>query len=687
MLISNGQLDDVTNGLTFNIVDERFRDFVTNTDDVSLRNWRIAYLSGPDKANPWDEGYIKPTFNHEPRQVYENLADIVLKQLAKDKEPRDDSTINNLVANDYPYNYPQWFSRSNWLGGLLDPRRDICRECGYPEMNAFISPLVYRELYDRDSLSARVVQVMPKECWQQNPSIYEDEDSEKETEFELAWKQVHQTLRSSTKVGGSWYQDEEGSPIWEYLLRADILSGIGHYGVLLLGIDDGRPLDQPLEEFDGLDSVNPGTEGLYGPQPMRGDAMGYDAYTTKLLEEQGVPSYATPVPYNVKDTGRLPDSTEESVSSRKTGATRKLLFMKVFDESLAQITRYERDPHNARFGLPQMYLLTFNDPRNDSYGGAGLPVASAHCHWSRLIHIADNLGSNDVLGYPRMKQVFNRLWDAFKCYGAAGEGFWQQCFSILSLETNPQIGPDFNIDKRAISQQLGNLKNKLQRHIVTAGMTIKSLPPSVQDPTPFIEVFLGAICIFIGCPVRVFKGSERGELASSQDDASWNDRLRHRQLFYITPKLIVPFIDRLISVGVLPQPKPRKAANDASACGYSVVWPDLDAMTDDQKAGVAQKYMAAAQAYISAGIENILTPIDFFVEFCKLPYHVAKEIVENAQKAQLSETQQTIDTPEEIAEQQQAMQGAKYNEPMPESEDDESTGGSGAEVEGGNDEH
>lgn len=626
---------------TFNIVDDRWQEFVNNTTDPALRQWRASCL-GPGREECGDEGYIPAKFPVGCKITYNSIEELIWS-----RDSTDEPVINGIpvsasgmTVNDYM----SWaFSRSAWVNGLLDPRRDIAKECGYPELGAFISPMVYRELYDRYELAARVVQLMPKECWQRPPSIYEDEDSENETEFETAWKEVHKSLRSQSGVG-SWYQDEEGSPIWEYLLRADTLSGIGHYGVILLGIDDGRPLDQPLEEFDGLDSIAPGTEGLYGPQPLRGDAIGYDAYTTRLLKEQGSPSYATPVPYNVKDTGSIKDATEESVSATRVGTERKLIFLKVFDETLAQIVRYERDPHNARFGLPQMYLLTFNDPRNDSYGGAGLPVASAHCHWSRLIHVVDNLGSNDVIGYPRMKQVFNRLWDAFKCYGAAGEGFWQQCFATLSLETNPALGADFPVDQRSISQQLGNLKNRLQRHIVTAGMTVKSLPASVQDPTPFINVFIEAICIFLGCPVRVFKGSERGELASSQDDSDWNGRILHRQLFHVTPHIVVRFIDRLIAVKILPEPK-----------GYSVVWPDLDAMTDDQKATVAQKLTTAASTYVSGGVEDMCTPMDFFVEFCKLPYHVAKQIIENAQAAQDKEQQMTIQTPDEMAEQQQAM--------------------------------
>lgn len=527
------------------------------------------------------------------------------------------------------------YSRMQWLAGLADPKRDIFKECGYPTT---LTADDYRDLYDRDPLSARVVQVMPRESWQVQPQVYEDEDPETDTAFEQDWRNLHQSLQSQSG-SKSWYQDEEGSPIWEKLLRADILSGIGHYGVILLGIDDGRPLDQPLEGFEGIDGQPLGTEAMYGPYPNKGDAVGYDTYTTKQLIEQGVPSFATPVPFNVtKDGG----TTEEQAAP--DSGKRRLIFIKVFDETLAKITRYERDPHNARFGLPQMYLLTFNDPRNDPSSAAGLPVASAHCHWSRIIHIADNMGANDVLGYPRMKQVYNRLWDAFKVYGASGEGFWQQAFAMLSLETNPQLGADFTIDHAGIGEQLEKLRNKLQRHLVTAGMTAKTLPPALSDPTAYIAVFIEVVCIFLGCPVRVFKGSERGELASSQDDSSWNDRLRHRQLFYITPKILVPFIDRLIAAKVLSEPEE----------GYSILWPDLEALSDKDKAAIALQLTQAISAYIAGQCENLMSPMDFMVEVLKLPHAKAQQILDSAQQAAENEEQMTVLTPEEQQEQTDA---------------------------------
>jgi len=111
------------------------------------------------------------------------------------------------------------------------------------------------------------------------------------------------------------------------------------------------------------------------------------------------------------------------------------------------------------------------------------------------------------------------------------------------------------------------------------------MAPTVVDPTAQIAVQIEAICIKLGIPIRIFKGSERGELASSQDDAAWNDRLRLRQMYYITPRIVIPFIDRLIMLGVLSEP-----------VGYSVTWDDLESTTKADKARIPSTRFILASA-------------------------------------------------------------------------------------------
>ena len=233
-----------------------------------------------------------------------------------------------------------------------------------------------------------------------------------------------------------------------------------------------------------------------------------------------------------------------------------LLFLRPFDESLVQIVRYEWNINNPRFGMPVMYRITLNDPR-EQHSGIGLPMATVFVHWSRVLHVNDvfaNEGSSEIFSPPRCRAVLNRLLDLQKIYGASAEGYWQAAFTGISLETHPQLGGDVTIDNADVRGQLENYVNSLQRYLALTGMSAHTLAPEVSDPSNQIDKHLEAICIQLSIPKRVFMGSERGELASTQDDASWNDRLKARQQGYITPRIIVPFIDRLISVGVLPEP-------------------------------------------------------------------------------------------------------------------------------------
>jgi hypothetical protein len=615
-------------------------------------------------------------------------------------------------------------ARSELMSSLLDPRRDVDAECHYPATRD-ITPEQYKQLYDRDSIACRVVQCIAKESWQGQPTVYEAEDPEVTTPFEEAWDAL-QPMNS----GNSWYKAEEAGSIWEYLLRADILSGIGHFGVLLLGFDDGRNLQEPVEGATVVTNANPEGCNQYKPCSVgevrkvlsknkipvgKSSSAGFTETSGAYIKDKGgvrvhhVPTagfsrearvaeedsklreyagyleaagFGTEVVDSIRASKertvphvkihghRVPTSnrlqyrdcyltkSEEAslrelpnlnemervvlnqlakqrevivnsmqaqqdrrngngreymqtdrpqdaqvfgeatsgdqvqgtdrqysqefglrgeadyspglsgtdqqyfgvqfgpteLPSKETSSKKlRLLFLRPFDESLVQIVRYEWNINNPRFGMPVMYRITLNDPR-EQHSGIGLPMATVFVHWSRVIHLADNLNSSEIFGAPRMRPVLNRLLDLQKIYGASAEGYWQAAFTGLALETHPQLGGDVTIDAADVRNQIENYVNSLQRYLALTGMSAHTLAPAVSDPTSQIAGHMEAICIQLGIPVRIFKGSERGELASSQDDASWNDRLKARQQGYITPRIIVPFVDRLIAVGVLPEP-------------------------------------------------------------------------------------------------------------------------------------
>lgn len=631
----------------------------------------------------------------------------------------------------------------------FDPRRSIDDECGYPDIAAAISLDTYKQLYDRLDIAARVVEVMAKESWQVTPSIEEDDDPETETEFEQAWIDLGQTVN---KGGQSWLEDAEGSPVWTELRKADILSGIGHFGIILLGIDDGKNLADPLDgvvtvnsagfpladspmspaerklleqpparKMLALNEVKPNRDPKTGevndptwnawkvvdwqPPPLTDDekqtinvwAWEHDervkaqaAFSRPVVNEAGqtvrppqfVPlsrivaktvvlnrnpqellgqdqvqqmSWGQPAPQSFggaapqrggafgnpaeggtggrgdprlgSDTGQADDREKlsatdygqpslgtdqqyfgvqfgpsEKIAEGAGKTKRKLKFMRSFDESLVQIVRYEWDVTNPRFGMPVMYRVTLNDPR-EVHSGIGLPLATVFVHWSRIIHLADhhdNAASSMVFAPPRMRPCLNALLDIRKIRGAGAEGSWKMAFTKLSFETHPTMGGDVIVDEEGLRDQYENESNSQQGLYVLRGMTAKPIAPTVTDPTPHNQMALEAICIKIGIPMRVFQGSERGNLASNQDDASWNDRLRERQHKYITPMIIAPFIDRLIQIGVLPEPE-----------SYHVRWPDLDSLTEKDKAQICLWNTQAANFYVTGGLDSFIAPASF----------------------------------------------------------------------------
>lgn len=438
-----------------------------------------------------------------------------------------------------------------------DPRRSIDDSCGYPPTTG-LTPELLREFYDRDAIAARVVDILPEESWQVNPNISEDDDPEISTPFEEALDALANSLREE-----SWYDGDEGNPLWELLLRADKLCGIGAYGGILLGIDDGKELSEPA---DGLDDFG-----------------------------------------------------------KKTGAKeQKLIYARAFDQSLCKAAAFETDRSNPRYGHPKRYNITINDPRlagQDVGVAVGIMSYTGPVHWTRVVHVCDNLGTSEVFGTPRQQPVFNRIMDLRKLYGGSAEMYWKGAFPGLGLKTAPGMS-DVPMPTDKIKAVMENYFNDLQRYIALAGFEAQMLSPTVVDPMNQIKVHLEAICIRLGVPMRVFMGSERGELASSQDSITWNSRLARRQNQWITPRLIVPVIDRMIALGLLPEPE-----------SYHVTWPTLLIKTDTEKVDAALKKTQALGAYISGQVESLIAPMDYLTKFLDFEDGDAESMLESAEDA------------------------------------------------------
>lgn len=429
-------------------------------------------------------------------------------------------------------------SRADLINRLIDPpTRDINKECGYPD---YIDARTYRAVYDRVGLGKRVVNVMPNECWKTPPEVYESEKSlKKKTPFDEAFENLnkkHQVL--------------------PHLNNADIVSGIGRFGIILLGIDDGEDLSAPAAGF----------------------------------EDDGTPS-------------------------KKPPKGVKLLYVREFDEAVVSIDTREENTSSPRYGKPIIYSVMFEED-NSAVTGVRLSrtrIVTTKVHWTRVIHIAEGCDRSLIFGTPRMQACFDRVLDGRKILGSSGEGYWKGSIPGLAIEANPDVIKALtDVQRQAIKDEVSNYQNTLQRFISVVGATVKPLVPIVTDPTPQYEACVMDICITLGIPMRIFKGSERGELSSTQDAEAWNERLAHRQGTYISPNIIYPTIMRLIHLGILPPTSKRDVDGDYV---FEIFWTDLNKTTDADKATVLKTRTESLVAYANSEAPSVVPPSEWLTRY------------------------------------------------------------------------
>lgn len=514
-------------------------------------------------------------------------------------------------------------SRSKLTGGaLLDPRRDLESECGYPLLDETIEIEKYQRLYERDPIAARVVEIWPRESWQVTPSIYEDEDPEIETDFELAVKELAFSLRGEQ----SWRKEEEGSPLWEYMKRADELSGIGRFGILLMGYDDGDDLSRPVKGVIEKNS-NP----------------------TPVGEE---PSKITNKRYT------LTTNIKRTTKSGKSTKSRQLIYLRAFSEYQVTVQEWEGNFSSPRYGQPVMYSIQFN-MGTSSFSGSSAPTTTKDVHWTRVIHIADShhtAPETDQIAIPRMKPVLNNILGLRKLYLGSPEMYWKGAFPGMAVNFQQGVDPTTPVDTNELKDQLERLFNGLDRYVLFRGLQPQMLSPTVVDPSSQIEVQLDGICIKITVPKRIFVGSERGEMSSAQDSVSWyNRRVPERQKNYLTPRIITPFFDRCIFTGVLPEPSE-----------WYCWWPDITAQSELEKAQLLSARTQSMAAYSQSMIPTTLMPEkDYLTKEMGYTDDEAQALLDNVTTAkEEQQTEMMLQQEEQLAQQEEMVKRGLAPDPL-----------------------
>lgn len=332
--------------------------------------------------------------------------------------------------------------------------------------------------------------------------------------------------------------------IQSIITRADILAGLGRYSIILLGttLREGETFADPL-------NLNTFT----GPDDLL---------------------YLTPIP---EDRAEV-----------------ELLVGELGDP---------KDLSNPRFGLPELYKIKLGTPRNnfnDSSVSTYASFQSVSVHWTRVIHIAEGLLENDIYGKPRLRACWNLLDDMYKLVGGGSEAAWNR----MQPPTLFDLDPELDIDEGELlkfKEEIEDVTHRLRPYATTRGVTPKTL--SSDRVTTFkenVETVIDLISAVMRIPKRRLLGTERGQLASGQDDDNFNDTVAERRETFAEP-VVKQLVNRLIDYGLVAPLRPTSEGD------WSIIWAEEEELNELEKGNLIGKIAEANNNQVKAEGKLILT--------------------------------------------------------------------------------
>lgn len=267
----------------------------------------------------------------------------------------------------------------------------------------------------------------------------------------------------------------------------------------------------------------------------------------------------------------------------------QIIFLTPVAQDRATIYKKVKEKWDQRFDLPEIYEITISDN------------STVRVHWTRIVHIAEGLLESDTHGKPALRAVWNYLDDLQKIVGGGAEAAWKRMDPGAQFDLDPDMVLDA-AEELKLSNEIDEYVHGLRRVMKTRGVKANLLSTSVSAFGANAQTVLDLACATTGYPQRWLMGSERGELASSQDRHNLDDRVTQRQAKFATP-ILRRVIDMLIERGALVRPRE-----------YSVVWPEEEELSTAEKAELALA-MAKAKVHTKNEIRDIVWGLEPRPEF------------------------------------------------------------------------
>lgn len=382
-------------------------------------------------------------------------------------------------------------------GLQFNGNRDIYQAYGYQR---FIRHVDMRGRWIRQDIARRVVNAPADAVWSDPPQI------QGLGNFQSTFDDFVQTLN-----------------LWNVCNRADKLAGMGDYATILVGINDGKKLSEPV----------------------------------------------TP------------------------SQTNKIIYFQPYSVDALKIEALELDPTSPRFGKPLMYALkqlqlVNSGPDEIQRVNTG---PAFQVHYTRVIHIAEDVLEDEFMGHPRLALVYNLMDDFLKVVGGSAEIYWLNGRGGLQIDVDKDMALDPE-DEHSLGEEVDDYVNNIRRVMRTRGVKMNPMNHQLADPRSTYNILISTLAIATGIPQRILMGAEAGQLASAQDRANWAEVIGQRRDSFAEPQVVWPLLRMCIAIGVL---------NKDALLNVIIDWPEAFHMNPLERAQTS-----AQQARSAANFSKVL---------------------------------------------------------------------------------
>jgi len=269
-----------------------------------------------------------------------------------------------------------------------------------------------------------------------------------------------------------------------------------------------------------------------------------------------------------------------------------LTYIQPYGERSIFKIEHDLKPQSPRFNKPEYYTLI---QRNVDAAGEGSQEVTMRVHHSRVIHVAQGELETNGEGLPAFLPIWNDLDDIVKIDGGAAEAFWRNAAEDVIVELNDSVNFPDDAAKAKFRSEIEDRVHRLVRSIIVKNATTRIERGQQIDPTGAFSVKAKKIAGQTGIPQRILFGSEAAQLASEQDESNWASTIAERQLNYAAPKIVRPFINKMVEVAIIPPNKNTYHLGDYDPTSGQWSWPSIEQMSEKEEADIADKRITALQ--------------------------------------------------------------------------------------------